>query len=106
MFAVFVAVSLWGARLRDRQIIIYCDNKDVVTIWSTGTSKNKAYMDLVRKLFFVCATWNINLLAQHIPGRDNYVADRLSRLQVDEFHRMAPEAERNPTPIPSKLWHI
>ena len=106
MFAVYVAISLWGARLRDKQIIVYCDNKDVVTIWSTGTCKNKDYMNLVRKLFFVCASWNINLLALHIPGSKNKIADILSRLQVNELHRLVPSAEEYPTPIPDKLWVI
>ena len=39
MFAVYMAISLWGHRLRDKQIIVYCDNNDVVTIWSSGTCK-------------------------------------------------------------------
>ena len=106
MFAVYVAIPLWGNRLRDKQIIVYCDNKDVVTIWSSGTCKVKEYMNLVRKLFFVCASWNINLLAQHIPGRKNKVADVLSRLQVKEFHQLVPDAEPKPTPIPNELWVI
>ena len=63
-------------------------------------------MTLVRKLFFACASWNINLLAQHIPGRDNTVADHLSRLQVKELFRLVPAADLNPTPIPDELWNI
>ena len=49
---------------------------------------------------------NINLLAQHIPGRDNTVADHLSRLQVNEFFRLVPAVDLNPTPIPDELCNI
>ena len=46
-------------------------------------------MKLVCALFFFCATNNINLLTEHIPGIFNCDAEDLSRLQVTAFHLIA-----------------
>ena len=35
----------------------------------------------------------------HIPGVQNTVADRLSRLSIQEFRQLAPQADTMPTPI-------
>ena len=44
--------------------------------------------------------YNILTKAVHIPGHLNTLPDLLSRFQVDQFHRMAPNMDPLPTAIP------
>ena len=39
-------------------------------------------------------------LAKHLPGKSNEIADSLSRFNLQEFRRLAPEAETTPQQCP------
>ena len=43
---------------------------------------------------------------KHLPGTANLIADALSRQQVQQFRKIAPEAEAEPTPIPAWLTKL
>ena len=60
-------------------------------------------MSLIRKLVVITMRYNILIRATHIPGVKNDLADKISRLQVDQFLRDCPLAERFPTHIPCHL---
>ena len=61
-------------------------------------------MVLVRSLFFISATYNFELSAVYVPTRKNDLADSLSRLDIVQFKRLAPRAERYQTfPAPVDL---
>ncbi len=47
---------------------------------NSGTSHNKAAMDLLRELFWLSAVHNFHISAEHIAGSDNTISDFLSRL--------------------------
>ena len=63
-------------------------------------------MRLVRALFLFTAKFNINILMKHIPGKVNILADSLSRLQEDKFHRKCRHADPAATPVSSRIWDI
>jgi len=63
-------------------------------------------MRLVRHLFFFTAKHNINIIFEHLPGRHNYLADALSRLQVLQYRRLVPESDLHVTPLPDKIWEF
>ena len=64
-------------------------------------------MDLLRNLFLLAAQHNCMISAKHILGIHNPIADSLSRFHMQAFHRHAPEASPDPTPIPSlPFMHI
>ena len=106
IFAIFAAISTWAKHLSNKQILVYCDNLNIVTVWKTGTCKNPDIMKVIRALFFCCASYNINLLTEHIEGKINYSADALSRIQVGKFLQENPEAEIEPSPVPNCIWAI
>ena len=106
LFAIYVAISTWGTVLANKQIMVFCDNLDVVTIWRSGTCKNKHIMNLMRKLFHMCASHNINLFTKHIPGHCNILADHLFRLQEEKFHHIHGSAEDHPSMVPNTIWDI
>lgn len=57
-------------------------------------------MHLVRCLFFIAAMWDILLVACHIPGSCNLVADAISRDNLSVLFLKVPRAQRQPTPVP------
>ena len=54
-------------------------------------------MTLMRKLTLIAATNNFVVQARHLMGKDNNIADAISRFQTNKFRALAPHAERNPT---------
>ena len=99
LYAIAVALHTWCDALACRNILFHCDNLSVVNILSSGTSKCRHIMTLLRFLFFTCAHYNIMLCAIHIHGVDNHWGDSLSRFQVDKFLASCPKASRQPTPV-------
>ncbi len=51
----------------------------VVEVINSGSAKDRELMQLLRALFFVKAQFEISLLAEHIPGHQNGLADAISR---------------------------
>ena len=106
LFAIVAAVMTWGHRWHHQQILFYTDNLTITHIWRFGSCKNKDLMRLVRHMFLFTAKRNINVLMQHIPGQSNVIADCLSRLQVQKFHRLSPHSNQQQTTVPPSLWLI
>lgn len=97
---------LWGVQLKGKRIIIRSDNTAVVAIINKQTSKCAAIMRLVRFFILQCLKLNIIFTARHIPGKDNNIADALSRLQMQRFRELAPEAEASGEKVPDFLWSL
>ena len=106
LLAIVTAVGCWCKLLLNKQIILFTDNEAIVEVWASGTSKNPYIMKLVRELFFISANNNINIILRHIPGKHNTYADLLSRLQVDKFKELCPQAKEIPSKVPEFVWHI
>ena len=71
-----------------------CNNQSVVHIVRSDTSKDDNIMHLIRELFLVMAKFNFRVSARHIPSKTNTIADALSRFNLQEFHRLAPQAKQ------------
>ena len=105
-FAIVTACHLWANQFANKRIIFYCDNESVVSVINSKRSRIPRVMDLLRSLTLLTLRYNIYFKARHIPGKQNEVADSLSRFQMDRFRALAPLADANPTPIPSALWEL
>lgn len=103
LYAIVMVCEAWGRHWAGKRILFHCDNKAVMEVWQSGLSHSTQLMRLVRALFFVAANGNFHVLIRHIAGVDNCIADALSRLQVQKFRQLAPQAAREPTPIPATL---
>ena len=103
LLPIVVACAVWGKQWRGMTIKHVCDNAAVVAILKSGKSKDRLAMHLVRCLFFFSAHFNIFLVAQHLPGRENVAADALSRDNLPLFYQQVPSATPHPTPIPEEL---
>ena len=60
-------------------------------------------MKLLRKLTWCSAVNNFFVRAEHVPGKYNDISDSLSRLQMERFESLAPQAERSATQSVSPL---
>jgi len=105
-FAISASIFTWGNEWDNKQIKFFTDNLVIVDVWKKGTCRDKNIMRLVRHLFFFLAKRNINVLFEHLPGRKNYLADALSRLQVHRYQQLVPDADLYVTPLPDQIWRF
>ena len=78
-----------------------CDNAAVVAILKSRYSRDEDLMHLFRCLFFLEAAGGFGVLAQHIPGVHNELADNLSRNRASSLLSKVPVMKKVPTPLPS-----
>lgn len=100
LYPIYLAVEIWGCRLANECLLFHTDNEALVAILNKNTSKDRLVMFLVRRLVLRCLKHNILFQAQHIPGKDNTLADHLSRLQISRFREEAPFAAEEPDQVP------
>ena len=79
LLPIILAVAIWGQQWSGKHIRCRCDNMAVVNILYSRTSKDSAIMHRVRFLHFFLAHFDIKLIASHIAGKSNDLADALSR---------------------------
>ena len=103
LFPIVIACHVWGGKWRYHRIQFCCDNQSVVAVISSGTSKNSHLMQLLRELFRCAARFNMKVTAKHVPGKDNAIAEALSRFNMLVFRQLAPKARPTPTAIPPAL---
>lgn len=102
-YPIVLAIALFGEKLQNKCIVLHCDNMAVVEILNKQSSKHMKIMSFVRQFVFLILKWNIMFRAQHVPGKQNILADLLSRLQVQEFRLRCPGAKALPLTIPKSL---
>lgn len=67
-------------RWNNLHILCFTDNQSVWHMINKRHSINDECMILLRDLFWDCAVNNIHLTSRYIPGKDNHLADMLSRI--------------------------
>ena len=102
-FPIDLALHIWGSTMANKCVCFVTDNSALVDVINRQTSKHKLIMILVRDLVLTSLKYNILFRARHIAGIHNSCADLLSRLQVNQFKQIFPEADEMPTPIPENL---
>ena len=82
---IVVALKVWGQAWANKSIEIRCDNLAVVDVLSSGKARDSIMATCARNIWLLVAIYNINVMVTHIRGRDNSVADLLSRwFQTDD----------------------
>ena len=94
LFAIVVAAETFGKYWNSKRIMFHCDNMCVVEVIKSGTCRSDRIMDLVHKLFFICAKHDFEV---SMCTKDNDIADALSRLQFERFKWLAPHADKHMT---------
>lgn len=100
LIPIVTAALLRGADWTRRRIIFYCDNAALVYILNKRRSADPTIMLFLRRLTLLALRFNFHIMAQHIPGSQNEIADALSRQQWSRFRLLAPWADVSPCRLP------
>lgn len=103
LIPIILAAIAWGKRWQGSTVQAWCDNAAVVAVINSRYSRDEQLMHLLRCLFFVEAKFQIQIVAEHIPGHQNVLADDLSRDRVSSFLSKAPHMDPHPTTIPPEV---
>ena len=108
LYALLVGVVTFGNHLKNKRIILFCDNQSVVDMVNATSSSCKNCMVLIRLLVLQGLILNIRIYARHVKGSLNFLSDSLSRLQFNRFKCLQDEHNKyfklDPEPFPSDLW--
>ena len=87
MYNICVAVKVWGPQWAPTTVRIACNNQAVVNVLNSGRTKCPHLASIARNIFMEVAAHDIQLTVVHIPGKDNQVADLLSRWHLDKDNK-------------------
>ena len=100
---LIIACAVWGRYWKGKCILAKSDNTAAVAVVNTRTSADSDMMHMLRCLFFIQAKYEFALVAAHIPGVFNDVADDISRNRAISFLSKVPDTEPVPHPLPQEL---
>ena len=102
-FPLYVLISVYGHLMKNSIIIFYTDNMAVCEIVKKCLSKEKIIVYFLRKLVLQLLIHNIDLRAEHVPGKSNTLCDKLSRFQITEDLLREHNMNAIPDDLPSDL---
>ena len=79
MLNILVAFRVWATMWQNKQLLIHCDNQAVVDILSKGKPRDQQLAAISRNIFMTASNFDIELKIVHVAGKNNPVADLLSR---------------------------
>lgn len=103
LYPIVLAMELWGHLWANHCLVFHTDNIALIPILANNTSKDATIMVLVRRLVGLGIQFNILFKAVHVPGKDNVLADFLSRSQISKFRALSPLSDPLPTTVPEHL---
>ncbi len=103
LLPIVIVAMVWGSEWRGLTVKARCDNMAVVATIKSGTCKERNAMWLMRYLAFIEATKGVTVVAEHIKGVDNVVADVLSRNKCDLARSIMQVADEVATPVPEEI---
>ena len=78
ILAIIVSLRLWASQLKGHCLLIQSDNETCVQVINSRHSVSPLLQQCLRILWLICATHDLDLQAEHIPGFLNPCADLLS----------------------------
>lgn len=88
--AVVLSAARWGHLWSGKRVIVSTDNTTTMYAINKGSSRHSVIMSFLRILFWFSAYFNFDIIAKHLPGRYNVIADSASRLhesgQLSRLH--------------------
>ena len=85
LYVVYLAAMKWHAQWRNKYIVVYTDNITAKACINKGSCRNETAMVWLRDLFWLSAVYNFRLSARYIPGKDNFAADAISRINCVKY---------------------
>ena len=82
--ALLTSLKIWRHKIRNSNILMYCDNQTTVDIVNSGSASNNFAQKCLRELCWITAGENAVVKVVHRPGVQNRIADFCSRMDVDD----------------------
>lgn len=101
LYPIVAALYTWKDLVANKHVLIYTDNMATKHIINSCSSKDPNIMHLIRPMVRLAMSENIRFESIHIPGKTNNMADSLSRFRFQEFRQLSPNADLQPTVIPT-----
>ena len=97
-----MAAKIWAETWANKQIHVFCDNMAVVEVLNTGKARDSILATCARNIWLISAMFNVQFQFTHISGKQNLLADLLSRRtghssDKDKLHTLCPHASWIPT---------
>ena len=86
MLVVMVAIKRWFGDLANLKFRIFVDNQVCVSLLNYGVTHSPFLAACLREIQFCLAKHNIELRAQYVTSKDNFLADLCSRAFCSEKH--------------------
>ena len=86
MLVVMVAIKHWFGDLANLKVRIFVDNQVCVSLLNYGVTHSPFLALCLREIQFVLAKHNIELKAQYVTSKNNFLADLCSRAFCSEKH--------------------
>ena len=104
MVNIVMALRLFARLWAGTRILVKCDNEAVVKVLKAGKARDPFSATCARNVWYLSALADIDLQYEHILGRNNTVADLLSRWQLIpnnmvQLHQFIP----NPVWLPVSI---
>lgn len=107
MYGILLGLSLWIDRLRNRRVVIFCDNEAVMHMINKSTSSCRVCMIMLRMITLWSMKNNTRVFCTYIKSSENWRADLLSRGRTSEYLYFAGEqALEGEAELPDELWPL
>ena len=100
LIPIVMAAAMWGKAWGGLVVCCRCDNDAVVAVVNRRTSRDQDLMHLLRCLSFFEAAFSFRVVASHIPGVENTLADDLSRNKLSSFLQAMGQSHQSIPPQP------
>ena len=87
LLTVVVTVKLWAMRLQGLKVELISDNTTCIAAINNKSSSNVRMQCCLRELWLNLSVHNISLVVHHVPSKENFIADSLSRYHSDSSAR-------------------
>ncbi len=88
LYPLVVAAFLWENEWSSKCILVHCDNEAVVQCVNKGRSHSPALSPFLRRLKSIAACDQFVIVARHVAGSENQIADSLSRFLFQKFRTL------------------
>ena len=103
-YALCIGLFTWRNKLRNKRVVVFCDNNAVVGMITKNSTRCRHCMILMRMMVKLSLECNMRIFAVHIKREKNKIADSLSKLNLNKFFRLALHMKKVPESLPIKLW--
>ena len=71
LMGFIIAIKLWSDKIRNRNVLAYCDNMVSVEVINSGAARNKFTQACLREFVYITAKLNAMVKVVFWPGAEN-----------------------------------